>query len=237
MVIRRILAIGGGSFMMEGQRSPIDEQIVALAGQNCGGRKPHICLIPTPVGDAESIIMAFEDAYCGMAVTFQLTPFRRPRANSLPMRDIAQSLITMDAVFVSGGNTKSALGVWKQWGIDGALREAYNAGVLISGMSAGESAWFEYGFSDSYYDGYAPLPCLGWVKGGFCPHFNGENQLRAITLREAVTSGQMPTTIAVDDYAAVLLEDEAVTRVISWRDGCSAYRLSAHEEREIVVAS
>lgn len=222
---------------MEGQRSTIDEQIVVLAGQNCGGRKPRICLIPTPVGDAESIIKAFDDAYCGMAETFQLTPFRRPRANSLPMRDISKSLLTMDAVFVSGGNTKSALGVWKEWGIDVALRKAYNTGVLISGMSAGASAWFEYGFSDSFYDGHAPLPCLGWVKGGFCPHFNGENQLRATALREAVHAGQMPTTIAVDDYAAVLLENEMVTSVISWRDGSSAYLLSASDEHEIIVGT
>ena len=185
------------------------------------------------MGDAESIVTAFDDAYGGMAETFQLTPFRRLRINSLPMRDIARSLLPMDAVFVSGCNTKSALGVWKEWGIDSALREAYDAGVLISGMSAGASVWFEYGFSDSCYDGFAPLPCLGWIKGGFCPHFNGENQLRAIALRKAVNSGQMPTTIAVDDYAAVLLEDEVVTRVISWRDNGSAYRLSATNEREL----
>lgn len=38
MVTRRVLAIGGG-FMMEGQRLPIDEQIVALAGQNFPGRE------------------------------------------------------------------------------------------------------------------------------------------------------------------------------------------------------
>ena len=235
MVTRRILAIGGGGFMMEGQRSPIDQQIVALAGHNCVGRKPRICLIPTPTGDAESVIAEFNDAYGAMAETFQLTPLRKPRSNSLPMRDIARNLLTMDAVFVSGGNTKSALGIWKEWGIDSALREAYVAGVLISGMSAGASAWFEYGFSDSYYDGFAPLPCLGWIKGGFCPHFNGENQLRAIALRAAVDSGQMPTTIAVDDYAAVLLEDEVVKRVISWLDHCSAYRLSVANECEITT--
>ena len=106
MVTRRILAIGCGGFMMEGQRSPIDQQIVALAGHNCVGRKPRICLIPTPTGDAESVIAEFNDAYGAMAETFQLTPLRKPRSNSLPMRDIARSLLTMDAVFVSGGNTK-----------------------------------------------------------------------------------------------------------------------------------
>lgn len=221
--------------MMEGKRSPIDEQIIALAGQNCVGRKPCICLIPTPVGDAESVVTAFDDAYGGLAETFQLTPFRKPRKNSIPMRDIARSLMKMDAVFVTGGNTKSALGVWKEWGIDSALREAYDAGVLISGMSAGASAWFEFGFSDSYYEGHVPLPCLGWIKGGFCPHFNGENQSRAAALRKAVNSGQMPATIAVDDHAAVLLEDEVVARVISWQDGCAAYHLSAGDKNEIIV--
>ena len=148
-VTRRILAIGGGGFMMEGQRSPIDQQIVALAGYHCVGRKPRICLIPTPTGDAESVITEFNDAYGAMAETFQLTLLRKPRSNSLPMRDIARNLLTMDAVFVSGGSTKSALGIWKEWGIDSALREAYNEGVLISGMSAGASVWFERGFSDS----------------------------------------------------------------------------------------
>ena len=106
VVTRRILAIGGGGFMMEGQRSPIDQQIVALAGHNGVGRKPRICLISTPTGDAESVITEFNDAYGGMAEAFQLTPLRKPRSNSLPMRDIARSLLTMDAVFVSGGNTK-----------------------------------------------------------------------------------------------------------------------------------
>ncbi len=220
--------------MMEGRRTPIDDVIVKLARSDRVRCKPKICVIPTPTGDAESVIAAFDEAYAEVALTYHLAPFRKPRANSIPLSDIANGLRTMDAVFVTGGNTKSALGVWKEWGIDRDLRTAYDHGVLIAGMSAGASAWFEFGFSDSYHDGYRALPCLGWIAGGFCPHFNGENQIRATKLREAVDSGEMPRTIAVDDYAAVLFEDGAAVQVIAWREGCSAYCVSPGEERALI---
>ncbi len=218
--------------MMEGARTYIDEQIVSLTRKS----RPKICLIATPCGDAESVVNAFEETFSTRAEPFVLTPFRKPRANSVPLRNIAATLLTMDAVFVSGGNTKSALGVWREWGIDIALRAAYESGVLISGMSAGASAWFEAGFSDSYGDGYARLSCLGWVDGGFCPHFNGEKGGRAARLLEAVNAREMPSTLAVDDYAAVLLEDEQPRRVFSWRENSGAYRITPQEVTRILSA-
>lgn len=41
MVTRRILAISGGGFMMEGQRSPINEQVASLIGHNRVVTLPH----------------------------------------------------------------------------------------------------------------------------------------------------------------------------------------------------
>ena len=52
---RRILAIGGGGFMMEDGFTPIDRELLRLTGK----QHPKICLIPTPTGDAEEVLQRF----------------------------------------------------------------------------------------------------------------------------------------------------------------------------------
>jgi len=220
---RRLIVLGGGGFMMEGGFSPIDRYLVESGGVT----RPRICLIATPVGDAESVVAAFEDAYRDIAEPWVLAPFRKVRANGIPLNDIEAGLCHMHVVFVSGGNTRSALAVWREWGIDTALRRAYERGVVISGMSAGGAMWFTQTWSDSTGVAYAPLTTLGWLPHGFCPHFGAEGGARASSLIKAVREGVMPATMAVDDYCAVEFVDEAPQLVLSWRGGASARWITA----------
>ena len=53
-------------------------------------------------------------------------------------------------IYVAGGNTVNLLAVWRAHGVDAALREAWEAGVVLCGMSAGSLCWFEAGVTDSY---------------------------------------------------------------------------------------
>jgi len=53
-------------------------------------------------------------------------------------------------IYVAGGNTVNLLAVWRAHGIDAALREAWDAGVVLCGMSAGALCWFEGGTTDSF---------------------------------------------------------------------------------------
>jgi dipeptidase E len=50
-----------------------------------------------------------------------------------------------DVIFVGGGNTKSALVVWRVWGVDEVLRRPWEHGVLLFGMNAGAICWFQAG--------------------------------------------------------------------------------------------
>ena len=97
----RILAIGGGGFMMEGDISRIDRYIVTLTGK----ARPKICVLPTPTGDAESVIAGFYAAFNPIADVSQLTPFRKASDRSIPLSDMASALLSQDAIFVTGGNT------------------------------------------------------------------------------------------------------------------------------------
>ena len=82
--------------------------------------------------------------------------------------DLSSHISKQDIVFVGGGNTKSMLAVWRDWGLDNILQEAYNSGVVMSGVSAGAICWFEKGITDSWADDLAVMECMGFVDGICC---------------------------------------------------------------------
>ena len=63
------------------------------------------------------------------------------------------------------------LAIWRAHGLDVVLRDAWEAGVVMAGGSAGANCWFEASTTDSYLMGNAdPLPDgLGLVAGELLP--------------------------------------------------------------------
>ena len=55
---------------------------------------------------------------------------------------------------------KACLAVWKEWDLDSILKEAYEKGIMMSGVSAGAICWFEKGITDSWADNQATIDCL-----------------------------------------------------------------------------
>lgn len=208
--------------MMEGRFAPIDRELLRLAGTS----RPKICLLPTPTGDADELLARFYKAYDPFCDARQLTPFRKLTDRCVRLRDIRDELMSFDAVFVTGGSTRSALGVWREWGIDVALKEAYRSGVLLTGMSAGAICWFEQGFTDSLGDGYSTLGGLGLLAGGCSAHHKYDGP-RTSELLEYVRTGEMTRTLAIDDFSAVLFSDEQPVCLYSWGSGGSARYLKA----------
>jgi peptidase E len=130
--------------------------------------------------------------------------------------------MAQDLIFVGGGNTKSMLAVWREWDLPKILREAWNAGTVLAGVSAGAICWFEAGVTDSWAGNLAPLPCLGWLPGACCPHYDGEAERRPAVL-DFVAKGLIPRTLALDDGAAAHFEGRKLIRIVSWRPNAGAY--------------
>jgi dipeptidase E len=226
--MRRVLAIGGGGFLMEDAQSPIDAHVLQLTGKT----KPRLCFLPTPSGDLPEHIEKFYAAFgSSVCQPSHLAFFRKPAAGAVPLAEFRDHLLTQDAIYVGGGNTKSALGVWREWGATEVLAQAYAAGVLLTGMSAGAMCWFEAGLTDSYWGaGYQPLSCLGFLPGGCGVHYHSE-PARVSRLHAAIAASAVPPSVAVDDFAAVLFENEAVSSAFSWAPGTRAYRVALHGGR------
>ncbi len=126
---------------------------------------------------------------------------------------------------MGGGNTRSLLGVWREWGLHEVLREAWQAGIVLSGVSAGAICWFEQGSTDSWADRLRPLDCLGFLPGSCCPHYDAEPERRP-TLRAMLGAGEIVPGIALDNDAAAHYAGTELRRVVTARSAAGAYALS-----------
>ena len=130
-------------------------------------KRPRVCYIPTAVGDAAQDIVAFYRTFDAHAYEpSHLGLFNRQ------VEDARSFLLGQDIIFVNGGNTASMLAVWRRQGIDAVLREAWEAGIVLCGFSAGALCWFESGTTDSFGPRLAGMTdCLGFLHGSFSPHY------------------------------------------------------------------
>ena len=123
---------------------------------------------------------------------------------------------------MGGGSTKNLLALWKEWGLDQILIEAWESGIVLAGLSAGAICWFDQGLTDSYGDTPEPIECLGILSGSCCPHYDGEVKRRP-AFEQAIQEEKMMAGYALDDGAALHYVDKELRHVISSRSEASAY--------------
>jgi len=216
---RPIMVVGGGAFGLDARGGALEDHWLALARAAGGRDRPRVCLIPTASGDDEATIDHFHDVFADVADTSHLGLFDRT------VEDIEAYLLAQDAVYVSGGNTASLLAVWRAHGVDGTLRAAHAAGVVLAGRSAGGLCWFESGTTDSFGPRLASLTGgLGLILGSHCPHYDGEAERRP-TYHGMVASGELPAGIAVDDFAAAVFDGPELIEVVAASESPRAYRV------------
>jgi dipeptidase E len=149
-----------------------------------------------------------------------------------PPGDLREFALAHDVILVSGGNTANLLAVWRVHGFDRILREAWEAGVVLSGWSAGMICWFEAGVTDSFGPQLEGLrDGLGLLPGSACPHYDGE-ELRRPMYRQLVRDG-FPPGIALDDGAGAHYRGTELESVIVSSPGGSGYLVTADGETRI----
>ena len=212
--------MGGGGFQMEPDNPLLDDHVLALARERSGRETPRICLIPTATGDDLQVIADFERLFA--------PPRAEPRVLRLFARvdeDMAAVVGEQDAVYVTGGNTANMLALWRLHGLDRVLREAWNAGVVMAGMSAGAICWFEACTTDSFGPELRPLHGgLGIVDGSLSPHYGGEAQRRPL-FRRLIADGTVPPGYGVDDGAALIFRGRELAEVVTSAPDAAAYRV------------
>jgi peptidase E len=220
-VNQQILGLGGGGDTPEQTRA-----LLAHALSLTGKERPSVLHVPTAVGDSDSAVVGFYERCRGLGELSHLKFHPWPPAG---MRELA---LAQDAIFVGGGSTANMLAVWRAHGFDRILREAWEAGVVLFGWSAGMICWFEAGVTDSFSPDLDGMPDgLGFLAGSACPHYDGES-LRRPRYRELVESG-FPEGVAAEDGVGLHYVGTDLHEVVSCRPGAVAYRVTRDGEHKL----
>ena len=218
---KQIIAMGGAALPLELDNLLLVDYFLKQTRK----RNPKVCFIGTAHGDADAGRLRF---YAGFS-QFACRPSHLPLFARTP-RDLASFVMEQDAIFVGGGNTRSMLAVWREWALDRHLRAAWEAGVVLGGASAGSICWFEHGLTDSVAGPLTAMPCLGFLPGANCPHYDSEPARRP-TFQRLVARGALPDGAAADDGVALHYVGTRLFRAVSSRPRAKAYLVRRLRDR------
>lgn len=216
---RTIVAMGGGGFSMEPDNPLLDEHVLRLARVARGRRRPRVCFVPTASGDSEGYVAGFYAAFARRSEATHLALFGRT------IVDLDAFLLDQDVVYVGGGNTANMLAIWRIHGVDRILARAWEAGVILAGLSAGSICWFESGTTDSFGPLAAFTAGLGLLPGSHSPHYDGEAARRP-TYQRLIAERALPAGYAADDGAALVFQGTELVEVVTSRPSARAYRVA-----------
>ena len=211
--MQQIIAIGGAGLSAEPDKFLLERYVVAQTGKE----QPKVAFLPQASGEHQDYIIQFYRAFLDLGCQPSHLSLFQPHTAK-----IADYLLSQDVIYVGGGNTKSMLALWREWGIDAILRQALDAGIVLTGVSAGAICWFERGTTDSIPGDLTALPCLGCLSGSLSPHYDGEAQRRP-TYHRLIGGGEIPAGYAFEDGVAGHFVDGVLKQVVSSRPTAKGY--------------
>ena len=204
---KRIIALGGGELKSR-ETLKIDEYIAKEAKARAGERRAMGLFLPTASHDCMPYYNSFHKIYTGLfdiKTDFALTVNREWDEEKMRAK-----FEKADFLYVGGGDTVFMIEEWKRTGMAELIKEAYERGVLLCGLSAGAICWFEDMYSDSVIEGeYSMYRGLGWVKGKISPHYNE----RMLDFDEIVRYNRY-CAWGVENCAALEIEDGTPVRSV-----------------------
>jgi len=200
-----------------GDHAPADIAVNQYIAGLTGKLNPKLCFIGTATGDSPTYPEAIEAGFAPFGCsTKALTLF------NLPTADLRGYVLDSDIIYVGGGNTRSMLAVWREWGVDVILREAWDSGIVLCGPSAGSICWFEQGTTDSIPGSMTPVNGLGFLPYSHSPRYDGE-PLRRPSFQRMIGDGTLEAGYAADKLVGLRFHDTELAEVVSARKDAQAY--------------
>ncbi|RZS89589.1 peptidase E [Motilibacter rhizosphaerae] len=195
---------------------PVFEHMRQLAGSPA---RPRLCYVGTADGDQAHRRLWVREAFQGSGVEVtDLALFPMPN-----VPDVREHLLAQDIVWVGGGSVAGLLAMWRLHGLAEPLRAAWEAGVVLGGVSAGSLCWHIGGTTDSFGPDLRPVTDgLALLPYGNGVHYDSEAQRRPL-LHRLVGDGTLPRSYATDDGAGLVYRGTELAYALADRDGARAY--------------
>ena len=215
---RRILALGGGGFTAADRSPALDLLVLELTGKPV----PRICFLPTASGDQREQLIRFHERFGTWPCEPSILPLFHLGHERI---DPAAHLLSQDAIYVGGGSMRNMLAIWREHGIDRTMHAAWEAGIVLAGVSAGAMCWFQGGISCS---GGNPQPVrgLGLLRDSLSVHADGQPERLPAYLR-SVASRELPAGYAADDGSALVFGGRRLVVCVASRPGAGVRRVQA----------
>jgi peptidase E len=221
-----ILATSGG--LRAGRRSRVEfaalvHHAVELSG--AAGR-PRLVHLGTAAGDQRWWNAELSEAAAVAGFDLRhLALFPMPSVD-----DVAGLLLDADVVWVGGGSVANLLALWRLHGVDRALRQAWEAGVVLGGVSAGSICWHAGGTTDSFGPELrAVTDGLGFLPYGNGVHYDSEERRRPLVHR-LVADGTLPRTHCTDDGVGLVYRGTELVEAVTEVPGKGAYTVERRGE-------
>ena len=216
---RHVVAFGGLPWQ-DAPPSARRPYLAYLSGLT-GRASPRIGVLTTATGDDPAVAnrtLAWLDGIGGEAAPLALFPMPN-------VADPEDFLLSCDLIFVGGGSVANMLAVWRVHGLDRIMRAAWQAGVVLAGVSAGAICWFEGGTTDSFGQDLRPYTDgLALLAGSFCPHYDSEPGRQPL-FTSLIAAGALPAGLACDDGAGVHFIDDELAAVVTGLPGAGGYQI------------
>lgn len=226
-----ILATSGGikpSQRVRWELSPLTDYAIELAGVT--GRAPKVCFFATAMGDNPFVITSFYDA----ALQRGLTPSHVALFPMPNLERMREHLLDVDVIWVLGGSVAGLLAMWELHGVGEMMRDAWQAGVVLTGVSAGSICWHVGGTTDSFGPDLQPVRNgIGLLPYSNGVHYDSEEQRRP-RFQQLVGDGTLPAGYATDDGAGLLYRGTEFVEALSEKDGAAAYHVACDPSGDVV---
>ena len=193
------------------------------------GDSPRVCLVGTALGDAGDTMLAMYAAFgrAGWRVS-HLALFPEPN-----VADVQEHLLAQDVVWVAGGSVANLLALWQLHGIGPAMHAAWQAGVVLMGVSAGSVCWFTGGTTDSFGLPLRPVTDgLGFLPYSNSPHHDAEEQRRP-TIHRLIAEGTLPDGYASDNGTGLVFEGTELVDCITEAEGAMTWQITRRPDGSI----
>jgi peptidase E len=181
---------------------------------------PKVCFLGTATGDNPAIIASVYSALAPRFRPSHLELFSMPNLD-----DVRGHLLDQDVIWVGGGSVANLLALWRLHGWDEFLGEAWQAGVVLGGVSAGSICWHDGGTTDSFGPQLRPVTNgLGFLPYSNGVHYDSEAQRRPLYQR-LIADGTLTDGYATDDGVGLVYRGTEMVEAVADRPGCAAYRV------------
>lgn len=199
---KQIFVMGGGGFTRDHDLK-LEKYLLSL----CDTQNPKIAFLPQASNESRDYVVKFYQSFLSLgAQPSWISLFGRVEPYW------KEQLLNQDIIYVGGGNTRSMLALWREWGVDKVLHEAYNKGIILTGLSAGMICWFKQGITDSVWP-LGILDGLGLIEASACPHFDTETERQNFYINAVADKKALPGYALYDDVGALFVDGRFVKAV------------------------